>query len=134
MSQPEPGQPQPGPQPGPIWPPPPQTAYQAYPHYPQYPPHPVYAVPSPVPHPRTSSTGPASFACGLMAALLGWIPLVGIALGVLGLALAMKALRLAKLGYLSDRGLAIAGVVLSCLGLALGVLVTGTVLIALSTP
>jgi hypothetical protein len=105
--------------------------------YPQYPPHPVYAAPSPVPHPRTSSTGPASFACGLMAALLGWIPLVGIAgiaLGVLGLALAMKALRLAKLGYLSDRGLAIAGVVLSCLGLALGVVVTGTVLIALSAP
>jgi len=38
-----------------------------------------------------------------------------------GLVLGMKALRLAKIGFISDRGLAIAGVVLSCVGIATGV-------------
>ena len=65
----------------------------------------------------------------------GWVPcvgVVGIALGVLGLALGLKALRLAELIYLSDRGLAIPGVVLSCLGIELGVVFTGVVVVALA--
>jgi hypothetical protein len=71
-----------------------------------------------------TDTGPVSFALGMLAFLLGWIPLVGpigAGLGVLGLVLGMKALRLAELGFSSDRGLAIAGVVLSCVGIAAGV-------------
>ncbi|WP_433295237.1 hypothetical protein ACQPZQ_12615 [Pseudonocardia sp. CA-142604] len=113
--------------PGPPQPPGPQYPLQWF-HPPQspYPAHPVpvYAVPSPMQQAPVTNTGPISFAFGMLAFLLGWIPLVGLigtALGVVGLVLGLKALRLAKIGFISDRGLAIAGVVLSCVGIAIGV-------------
>jgi hypothetical protein len=110
--------------PGPPQPPyPPQWFHPPQPSYPAQP-VPVYAVPSPVSQAPVTNTGPVSFAFGMLAFLLGWIPLVGLigtGLGVVGLVLGLKALRLAKLGFVSDRGLAIAGVVLSCVGIATGV-------------
>lgn len=96
---------------------PPQSPYPAQPV-------PVYAVPTPTPQAPVTNTGPVSFAFGMLAFLLGWIPLVGLigaGLGVVGLVLGLKALRLVKIGFISDRGLAIAGVVLSCVGIATAV-------------
>lgn len=91
---------------------------------------PVYAVPSPIPQLPVTNTKPVSFAFGMLAFLLRWIPLVGLigaGLGVVGLVLGRKALRLAKLGFTSDRGLAIVGVVLSCVGIATGMVVSAVV-------
>jgi hypothetical protein len=112
--------------PGPPHPPyPPQWFHPPQSPYPAHPvPVPVYAVPPPIPQAPVTNTGPISFAFGMLAFLLGWIPLVGLigtGLGVIGLVLGLKALRLAKIGFISDRGLAIAGVVLSCVGIATGV-------------
>ena len=149
--EPEPGPEQPQqPHPASSWPPPPPTGYQPYPqphpatswppspptgYEPYLQPQPVYTVPSPVPQPPVTNTGPVGFAFGVLALMLGWIPLfgvAGIACGVVGLALCMKALRLAKHGFISDRGLAIAGVVCACAGLVLGLAINLTLLIALT--
>jgi hypothetical protein len=66
----------------------------------------VYGVPSPIPQAPVTNTGPVSFAFGMLAFLLGWIPLVGpigAGLGVVGPVLGLTALRLAQLGFVSDR-------------------------------
>jgi hypothetical protein len=119
---------------------PPQPRYPAYPppyqQYPPYPPpQPVYSVPSPYAEKPVTNTGPAACAFGLMALLLGWVPvfgIVGITCGVAGIVFALRALELAKLGFVSDRGLAIAGLVLACAGLAVGVPVNLVFLIAIA--
>lgn len=129
-------EPEPGPEqphqshPASSWPPSAPTGYRPY-----LQPQPVYTVPSPVPQAPVTSTGPVGFAFGVLALMLGWIPLfgiAGIACAVVGLALCMKALRLAKLGFISDRGLAIAGVVCACAGLVLGLAINLTLLITLT--
>lgn len=66
--------------------------------------------------PPTSASGHASIGVGIVAILLCWVPflgIVGLALGVLGMTLAFRALRLRQLGYVADRGTAVAGLVLS---------------------
>ena len=120
--------------PPPSWPPP--GGYPpGYPppHAPYGPaPQPVYSVPSPVPEPPATSAGHASMAFGVVAFVLGWIPFVGVvglACGVAGLMFGLRAQRLAGLGYVTDRGLTIAGVALSCIGLVAGVVINGVVLV-----
>jgi hypothetical protein len=98
-------------------------------------PQPVYWVPSPVPELLATSAGHASMAFGLVALVLGWIPFVGVigmTGGVAGLVFGLRALRLAGLGYVTDRGLAIAGIALSSVGLVAGVVINGVVLLGLS--
>ncbi|GAA1276606.1 hypothetical protein GCM10009609_44500 [Pseudonocardia aurantiaca] len=134
-TQPYPSQPYPS-QPYPAQSYPPQHPAYPPPHQ-QYPP---YQLPQPVygPYPRkpVTNTGPAAFAFGFIALLLGWVPLfgiAGIACGVVGVVLALKALELAKLGFVSDRGLAIAGLVVACAGLTVGVVVHIVLLVVVAS-
>lgn len=77
------------------------------------PPLPFY--PAPQPRPR-SSLGLVSLACGLVALLIGWVPLVGfvgLVAAIIGVITGAKALQLRKRGYDVDHGLATAGIALS---------------------
>jgi hypothetical protein len=72
----------------------------------------VYWVPSPVPEPPATRAGHAAMAFGIVAFVLSWLPyvaVVGAAFGVAGVMFGLRALRLAGLGYMTDRGLASAG-------------------------
>jgi hypothetical protein len=79
----------------------------------------------------TSATGPAAFAFGFLALTTGWVPLfglVGIVFGVAGVLFAGKTMELARSGAAADRGLAIAGLVLSILGVLVSVALNGVLL------
>jgi hypothetical protein len=114
---------------------PPPTAAQPYPQYAPYPPYqpqPFSAVPSPYRERPVTNAAPAAVAFGILALVVGWVPLVGIlgiASGVVAIAFAVRALRLAALGYVSDRGLAIAGSVLASAGILAGLTVHLVILV-----
>lgn len=64
--------------------------------------------------------GTAALVLGLLAALTGWIPIVGIVawpLSILGLAFGITGIRRASRSEATDRAQAIAGTVLAGLGL-----------------
>lgn len=104
-------------------PPPPQPEYQQ--QYAQQPPQQQYAQQPPqqqyyVEEPRkTNGLGIAGFILSLLGILLGWIPLLGWLIWLLGLIFSFIGV------FRVPRGLAIAGLILSLLGLLIIVLITG---------
>lgn len=82
--------------------------------------------PQPVTQPR-NGVGTAGFVLGLVGLLFSFIPIVGVVawpLVILGLVLSLVGLARANKGVATNKGLAIAGAVLSALGLLVCVLWT----------
>jgi hypothetical protein len=108
----------PGPGPYPV---PPYPQYSQQPQYPPYAAYPPYRQePYPMSQPyrrRNSATGPAAFAFGFLALVMSWVPFVGIGFGIAGVLFAGKAMQLSRMGVAADRGLAIAGLALSIIGI-----------------
>jgi hypothetical protein len=95
--------------------------YQPPPNGPQYPP--VY-YPYPAPPQPQNGLGTAGFVCGLIAAVFCWVPLIGVVawpLSLVGLPLSWVGASRADRGEATNRGLALAGAILSVI--ALGVCV-----------
>ena len=84
--------------------------------YAQQPPQQQYYVEEPR---KTNGLGIAGFILSLLGILLGWIPLLGWLIWLLGLIFSFIGV------FRIPRGLAIAGLVLSLLGLLIIVLITG---------
>lgn len=93
---------------GPNYPPPPQMHFQP-------------AGPQP-----SSALAIISFITGLIAFFFGWVPFLGLALGALGLILAIFAVRKPVL-----RGLAVAAIVLSTIAALTSLVTTGIFVLAL---
>lgn len=64
----------------------------------------------------------AALVVGLAAALLGWVPFIGVAVAICALTLAIVAIRRTRSG--AGRGLAVTGVVAASLGLLAGLATT----------
>lgn len=79
------------------------------------------------PAPRSNGLGTAGFVLALIALFLGWIPVVGWIMWLLGLIFSACGI------FKAPRGLAIAGLVISLLGMILLLVVFGAVATALST-
>lgn len=79
------------------------------------------------PAPRSNGLGVAGFVLALIALFLGWVPVLGWILWLLGLILSACGL------FKSPRGLAIAGLVISLIGLLLLLLVFGALATAFAT-
>jgi len=80
------------------------------------------------PGPAAAASGPASpnlalpgFILGLVGALLGWLPLVGLGCGIFGAVLSLEARRVFPRGD-RRRELPTAGLVLACIGIGVGVI------------
>ena len=72
-----------------------------------------------------NGTAIASMVCGIVALVIAWLPFIGViglVAAVVGLALAIPALRRSRPPAGTRRGVAIAGLVTSAIGLVLGVL------------
>lgn len=85
-------------------------------------PHPSYAAP----HPR-NGFGTTGFVLGLLAAIFAWIPFVGVIgwpLAILGLIFSGLGLYRVMKGRANNKGLTIAGLVLSTLGLVFCIIYT----------
>ncbi|WP_158844956.1 MmpS family transport accessory protein [Saccharothrix deserti] len=81
--------------------------------------------PPPVPTPPRNGLGTAGFVLGLVGLLFSFIPLVGVIawpLVVLGLVLGGLGLAKAARGQANDKGLAVAGIALSAVGLVICIL------------
>lgn len=76
---------------------------------------------------RSNGLGTAGFVLALIALFLGWIPVVGWIMWLLGLIFSACGV------FKAPRGLAIAGLVISLLGMILLLVVFGAVATALST-
>ena len=90
----------------------------SYPAPNQLPPH-GYAPPPPTPR---NGLGTAGFVLGLLAALFAMIPIIGVIawpLAILGLVFGLVGISRARKGAATNMGLAIAGTVLSTIGLVL---------------
>jgi hypothetical protein len=87
-----------------------------------YPPQqPMHAYPVPPPHPPAQNgMGIAAFVLGLLGLLISFIPVIGVVawpMVIIGLVLGFVGLGKARSGRASNAGMAIAGIVLSALGL-----------------
>ena len=120
----QPQQPQYGQQPYPTQGYPPPAGYQQVPQ--QRLQHPTNApLPPPPPQQPKNGLGTAGFVLGLLALIFSFIPLVGVVawpLGILGLVLAAVGWHRASQGSATNKGLAIAGTVLSVLALLVCIL------------
>lgn len=76
---------------------------------------------------RSNGLGTAGFVLALIALFLGWIPVIGWIVWLLGLIFSACGM------FKAPRGLAIAGLVISLLGVILLLVVFGAVATALST-
>lgn len=74
-----------------------------------------------VPSRRSPNLALAGFVLGLVGALLGWIPLVGLGCGIFGAVLSLEARRVFPRGD-QRRVLPTAGLVLGCIGIVGGVI------------
>lgn len=76
--------------------------------------------------------GLAALILGIVAFLTSWFPLLGIPVGVVGLILGILGLNKVKKGLATNRGMALAGVILSAIGLlfAIGWIILSAVLYA----
>ena len=96
----------------------PQFAQQGYPPPPPQPAgaQPIY-VPVPVQHDSGDGMALTSMILGIVAAAIGWVPVCGL----IALAPAIVGIVLGALGLKSERrrGMAIAGIILSVIGVAL---------------
>lgn len=77
--------------------------------------------------PRSNGLGVAGFVLALIAVFLGWVPVLGWILWILGLILSFCGV------FKAPRGLAIAGLVISLLGLILLLVVFGALAAAFAT-
>ncbi|ODU00004.1 MAG: hypothetical protein ABS81_24670 [Pseudonocardia sp. SCN 72-86] len=87
----------------------------------QYPPHPGYAPQQP----RQNGLGTAGFVLGLVGLIFSFIPLIGIIawpLVIVGLVLSIVGFSRTRSGRADNKGLAIAGIVLSVAGLLMCIL------------
>lgn len=66
----------------------------------------------------------AALVLGIIGLLISWIPVLGLLLPVLALIFGILGLNRAKRGEAGNRGLAIAGIVLGGIGLAIALLIT----------
>jgi hypothetical protein len=76
--------------------------------------------------PKSNSVGTAGFVLALISLFLGWIPVLGWVLWVLGLILSFVGI------FKSPRGLAITGLILSFIDLILLIFVFAGILVGLS--
>lgn len=89
-----------------------------------------YSFPSHQPPSRPQGSGAlaiVSFIASLVAFLCGWVPFLGIGLGILGLVLALFAMRTPVL-----RGLAVAGIILSTLATITSLVTSGLFVLAIA--
>ncbi len=86
------------------------------------PPAPLYGAP--LPSVRRNGLGTAALVLGLLAALLCWIPVVGLVLALVTVGLATTALRRVGRRQATNRGAAVTGLVLGVLALVVSVLLT----------
>lgn len=88
------------------------------------PPVPLYGAPlSPV---GRNGLGTAALVLGVLAALLCWIPVVGLALALVSVGLAITALRRVGRRQATNRGAAVTGLVLGAVALVVSLLLTAT--------
>ena len=97
-------------------PPPPQQNYQQPQQSYQQPPQQTYYVEQPR---KSNGLGVAGFILAIIALFLGWIPIVGWVIWILGLLFSFIGI------FKAPRGLAIAGLIISLLGLLVIVGLTG---------
>lgn len=73
---------------------------------------PAYIAPAPAPLPQTNGLGTAGMILGIIGATLMWVPFLGGVLGILATVFGSVGWYRANHGQASNRGMAIAGVVL----------------------
>lgn len=98
--------------------------------------HPGPQYPPP-PQPMKNGVGTAGFVCGLLGIIFAWIPIIGVIawpLVIVGLILSWVGLNNAKKGRADNKGLAIAGIVCSAIGLFICIIWASVFASAASTP
>ena len=103
---------------------------EPYPYQPQpYYGSPAYGPPTTYPQPK-NGLGTAGMVLGIIGLALFWFPYVGVTVALVGLGLAIPGMVRVKHGAASNKGVAIAGLVVSILGVAVGGLWTIAVTVA----
>src|SRR6202030_1373950 len=108
----------------PYPPPQPNTDYAQQSYYPpapnvMYPPQPAYTPYGGYRPAQTNGPGIASLVLGIIGVIIFWVPFVGLPVSIVGLALAAVGMK-----RIDGKGFAIAGLVLSIIGVILGGCIT----------
>lgn len=105
---------------------PPQQPNTVYAQQSYYPPQPAYMPYGSYRTAQTNGPGIASLVLGIIGVIIFWVPFVGLPVSVVGLALAAVGMK-----RMDGKGFAVAGLVLSIIGVIIGGCITAATISAL---